>query len=292
MNDKKAFLLVDRLNKLLVKQAVLTKSTSRESILSLIEKLHPFESEKQLIRLGPNSDGGYLVPDDLEGIAACFSPGVSSISGFELDCAKRGMAIYMADKSVDKPELDIPAGQYHFLKKFIGCVNNDDYITMDEWVNTSSVLSDSDLLLQMDIEGGEYTAIINTSDSLMKRFRIMVIEFHYFKDLWNKRFFNLVENTFDKILQTHYCVHIHPNNYFGIDRKMGVEIPRLAEFTFLRRRGEERRGEERRGEERRGEERRGEERREPSLYAKKFPHKFDFDNVAGKTIILPKQWYK
>lgn len=38
---------------------------------------------KDLIRLGPNGDGGYLVPDDLTGIEACFSPGVCATSEFE-----------------------------------------------------------------------------------------------------------------------------------------------------------------------------------------------------------------
>lgn len=269
MREINAFLLVDMLNKLLVKKAVITKSTSPESLRNFIKRLYPFEFDKGLIRFGPNGDGGYLVPNDLDGIEACFSPGVSSISGFELDCIKKNMKVFMADKSVEKPNLDVPEHQYDFLKKFIGCVNNDDYITMDEWVNTNSKSPDSDLLLQMDIEGAEYTSLLHMSPALMNRFRIVIIEFHYFKDLWNQRFFNLVENTFDKILQTHICVHIHPNNYLGVDRKLGIEIPRLAEFTFIRK-----------------------DRGTFCNYQKRFPHELDFDNTSKKSIVLPKQWYK
>ncbi len=40
--------------------------------------------------MGGENDGGYLVPDDLEGIEYCFSPGVSNIATFELDCLNRG----------------------------------------------------------------------------------------------------------------------------------------------------------------------------------------------------------
>jgi hypothetical protein len=36
-----------------------------------------------LIRLGADGDGGYLVPDDLEDVAACFSPGVDDRASFE-----------------------------------------------------------------------------------------------------------------------------------------------------------------------------------------------------------------
>lgn len=65
MREINAFLLVDMLNKLLVKKAVITKSTSPESLRNFIKRLYPFEFDKGLIRFGPNGDGGYLVPNDL-----------------------------------------------------------------------------------------------------------------------------------------------------------------------------------------------------------------------------------
>ncbi len=224
--------------------------------------------EKGLIRLGAKGDGGYLVPDDLESIEACFSPGVSNVSEFELDCIKRGMKVFMADKSVEAPNLDIPKDRYSFIKKFIGTTNNEEFVTMNEWVASSGVSEESDLLLQMDIEGCEYTALLNTSTDLMKRFRIIVVECHYFKDLWNQRFFNLVENAFDYILQTHTCVHIHPNNYFGTYKRMGVEIPAIAEFTFVRN-----------------------DRATSAEFQRTFPHPLDSDNLRRKPVVLPKQWH-
>lgn len=53
--------------------------------------------DKGLIRLGPMSYEGYLIPDDLEGIEACFSPSVGFNSIFEKDCADRGMKVFLAD---------------------------------------------------------------------------------------------------------------------------------------------------------------------------------------------------
>ena len=135
--------------------SIIIPHTPKESVVSLINKLHPYSIDKELIRLGPNGDGGYLVPDDLVGIEACFSPGVDQISEFEADCLKRGMQIFLADKSVDKPKLDLASDKYNFLKKHIGITNNEDFITMDEWVKSGRLDEKSDLLLQMDIEGGE-----------------------------------------------------------------------------------------------------------------------------------------
>lgn len=257
-------------NYLLKKGVMLQRATEKSEVVQLIEKLYPVRTDLGLIRLGPNGDGGYLVPDDLKEIEACFSPGVDRISEFELDCVRKyNMKIFMADKSVEKPNLDLPEEEYGFIKKFIGCTSDADFITLDEWIKASKVAETTDLLLQMDIEGSEYHSIINMSPTLINRFRIMVIEFHSLHYLWNPYFFDKAKTVFEKILQTHYCVHIHPNNCCGIDDKFGIEIPRVAEITFLRK-----------------------DRVKNKSYANQFPHPLDFDNTENEPIQLSTDWYK
>lgn len=241
--------------------------TDKDKLISLIEKLHPYYTDKDLIRLGTNGDGGYLVPDDIEGISACFSPGVGNLTSFEQDCLNYGMQVYLADKSVDGPS--IKNDKFHFIKKFIGPITNEDFITMDDWVNDSLENKNSDLLLQMDIEGSEYLSILSMTEILLKRFRIMVIEFHELDKLWNREFFDVASNVFQKILKNHICVHIHPNNYYPLEKKDGIEIPRIAEFTFLRKN-------------------RNNNRKHQTI----FPHPLDFDCTDKEPIILPKCWYK
>jgi len=244
-------------------------SVSKVDIVLFIKDLWPQKTNFELIRLGPDTDGGYLVPDDLENIEACFSPGVDLISDFEMECYNRGMQLFLADKSVDKPNLKIADKEYHFTKKFIGTINNEDLITIDNWISSANIDSSSDLLLQMDIEGNEYSSLLTISNELMKRFRIIVIEFHDLNKIWNKEFFRLAQSVFLKILDTHVCVHIHPNNCCGTDVQKGIEIPKVAEFTFLRK-----------------------DRITSLNNSTKFPHKYDFDNTEGKSIDLPKIWYK
>ena len=154
-----------------------TATADSEQVNALIRRLHPVACDKELIRLGPHGDGGYLVPDDLEGILACFSPGVSNVAGFEKDCALRGMKVFMADGSVDAPpEFH---SQFEFTKKFIGSSTRGDFVSFEEWVDDSVAKLDGDLLLQMDIEGDEYETLLSISVGLQKRFRILVVEFHY-----------------------------------------------------------------------------------------------------------------
>ncbi|EIA10418.1 hypothetical protein [Flavobacterium frigoris] len=125
----------------------------KNKLEALIEKLQPYQTDKGLVRLGPNGDGGYLVPNDLEGIVACFSPGVDLTSGFEENSCKLGMEIYLASVSVIKPNLNLPDDIYNFLSKYIGCTNNKDFLTIDEWVKCVKIEEHFDLLLQMDIQG-------------------------------------------------------------------------------------------------------------------------------------------
>ena len=110
-----------------------------------------------------------MVPDDIEGIAACFSPGVGQISGFEADCVSRGMKGFLADGSVKGPAQSDAGLQ--FLKKHVGLITNG--TTMDDWMNASHTRQNSDLMLQMDIEGCEWLALANMSGPLLQRCRIL-----------------------------------------------------------------------------------------------------------------------
>lgn len=256
-------------NKLLAKTNIsIQEKTNKQEVLNLIEKLHPKKTLKPLIRMGPDGDGGYLLPDDLENIEACFSPGVDQVSGFEEDCSRAGMKLFLADKSVDFPPINLPEEKFNFIKKFIGYTQNEDYITMDEWVKQSNLKENSDLLLQMDIEGFEYFTIINMSLSLQKRFRIIVVELHSLHKLWEEEFFKLASAALGKILETHTCVHIHPNNCCGVDKKKDVKTARLAEFTFLRN-----------------------DRGLLNEYQSIFPNPLDFDCTPKPSIVLSEDWY-
>ncbi len=232
----------------------------------VVRSLRPIAPGMELIRLGPEGDGGYLVPDDLDGIGACFSPGVWKVSGFEYDCAERGMNVFLADNSVDAPA--VAHARFVFTKKNVGAVTRADFISLDDWVDAALPHADGDLLLQMDIEGYEYETLLGMSEQLLKRFRIMVIEFHQVDWVWSAAGFRYMAPTFQKILRHHTCVHLHPNNCCGVVTRGKLEIPRLMEFTFLRN-----------------------DRVRAKTFAKTFPHPLDRDNTGEGALPLPACWY-
>ncbi|MES2467132.1 MAG: FkbM family methyltransferase [Verrucomicrobiota bacterium] len=245
-----------------------TRMTELGRISSLLHSLHPVSCSKPLIRLGADSDGGYLVPDDLDGIVACFSPGVSDNSGFELSLAERGIPIFLADASVDAPA--VKHEKFHFQKKFVGGATHGDFVTLEDWIESCLRGGDGDLLLQMDIEGFEYESILATSGDAIRRFRIIVIEFHFLDRLFSEPCFELYAKVFEKLLLTHRCVHIHPNNVCGTIRVGKFEIPQMAEFTFY-----------------------GNDRILNADFVSNYPHPLDQDNVPENPhVILPASCYR
>jgi hypothetical protein len=246
----------------------ITRMTPIDEVQELLQGLFPKTCGPGLIRLGPESDGGYLIPDDLDGIDACFSPGVSSVSGFEKDCANRNIKVFLADASVNAPTENDDL--FDFMPVFIGSTNNGSYITIDKWIKSKIPDNEKELLLQMDIERGEYEVFHSISEKTINRFRIMVIEFHDLDEIWNYPFFIILSRVFKKILQTHDCVHIHPNNITNTKKLNGIETVQAMEFTFYKK-----------------------DRNNQNGYQTSFPHNLDRDNEHNQpTIVLPKSWFK
>jgi hypothetical protein len=245
----------------------LSWQTKPERVRELIRKLRPMDCGKELIRIGGAGDGGYLIPDDLEGIEYCFSPGVNTVSDFEDDLADRGIKSFLADYSVDGPPISRP--EFVFDKKFVGALNDEKFFTFAAWKDKYLKDYPGDMILQMDIEGAEYPVILSTPAELLNQFRILVIEIHYLDRLLDPGCFDLLASCFEKLLASFSVVHIHPNNFYGSAKSGDIEIPRLLEFTFL-----------------------NNARISNAKPAQRFPHPLDAPNVLyRRELVLPKCWY-
>lgn len=229
-----------------------------EEIDALLRALHPWDAGIPLVRLGPDGDGGYLVPDDLEGIAACFSPGVGDVSGFDDDCAGRGMVVFQADATVADP-----GGGHRFTARNLGATDAADAMTLATWLAEASPPA-GDLLLQMDVEGHEWSVLLSTPPEVLARFRIVVLEVHDLGALDRNPYRFVVRAALDRLLAGHVCVHAHPNNASGLVEVAGRTVPSELELTFLRR-----------------------DRVRHDGFVTRFPHPLDRDNVARPTVVLP-----
>lgn len=209
------------------------RATPRDEIEALIAQLRPVNCGHRLVRLGGSNDGGYLLPDDLNDIVYCFSPGVDRTANFERDCLARGITSFLADYSVDAPPISLPRCQ--FLKKFVGAYNNTETVAFEQWIEEMLPPNfNQDIILQMDIEGAEYHTIISTPLATLRRFRIVVVEFHDFQRIDNVEFCRMVRSAVGRIREDFVPVHIHPNNCCPVSKASGVSVLPVFEVTFLR----------------------------------------------------------
>jgi hypothetical protein len=191
-----------------------------------------YKSANDLIRLGKDHDGGYLVSEtDVCSSDAIIGLGINDDWSFESDFIKKNnVPLYAYDGSISKSiflrnalklltRIDKPKLFYRALKTFIsylkffsgtkkhyelfvGFDSNDKNISLDKIFNDSK---HSNIFLKIDIEGSEYrilNSIINNQD----RISGLAIEFHD------------VDLNFDKIIAfskslSMNIVHIHANNY-------------------------------------------------------------------------------
>jgi len=170
-------------------------------------------SEYNKIRMGKDYDGGYVIYDglDYDVIIGC---GISNDISFE-------------DMFVDKYKCDSIV--------FDGTINklpkskfNHKWNKINVYQGTLDLLLKQydKIFLKMDIEGSEWDFFKNVN---LENVSQMVIEFHsVFK------YPNIDMNILNKLQDTHYMIHIHPNNYrkkqYKIDDKL---IHSVWEATYI-----------------------------------------------------------
>jgi hypothetical protein len=206
--------------------------TKKEDLAEFFASRNRVRTNFELIRVGGAGDGGYLIPNDLEGINALFSPGVDQICEFELFFAQQGVTCFLADGSVDKPPVINP--NFRFTRKFVHQgASSKSWINFDDWIRSNSLM-DGNSLLQMDIEGGEWQIFSNISVDVLRSFRTIVVEFHGLHQLAYATSFETIRKAMDLLEKHFYLVHLHPNNAESMQDIQGFMVPALLEATYIR----------------------------------------------------------
>lgn len=234
-----------------------------------LKLIQPKPSPVPLVRIGGGGDGGYLVPDDLQGVVACFSPGVAESANFEIALAEKGVRSFMADKSVDSAPVSNEL--FDFEKLYLATHGEPGkFMRLDEWI-AEKKQNTGDLIFQMDIEGNEWPILADISPETLSRFRIIVLELHGMDNLLtNPLGIEIFTSIFRKLNHQFSVIHLHANNCCGVLKYQGVEIPRVLEVTLIRN-----------------------DRYENSkqVFESTIPNALDVPNVPGrKELILSRDW--
>ena len=195
--------------------------------------LQPHWNGYELIRVGDKSDGGYLLPNDLEEIKYCFSPGAGAIWTFEESLGSNyGIESLVCDGTIKVfPSFN---SLKSFIPKNVGLTESENVMSFESWVGEVGTHS-GDLLLQMDIEGGEYPILSSIDSEFLKRFRIIALELHDLHLLALPSSFSYqYTQLMTKLLKNFDVVHLHPNNCGGSYVAHGTLFPKVVEITLHR----------------------------------------------------------
>ena len=209
------------------------KTIDVNAILSLLLHISPKDCKHlKKIRVGSASDGGYVIPNDLEGIQGLISIGVGPDVSFDFALAERGIPSYQYDHTVDenpsKHEL------FHFHKLGWADHSSGEFVDLQTMIESNGLDEHDDLFLKFDVEGAEWDGLSTVSLETLSKFRHITCELHGLTQLSHHEKFTTVKNTLEKLTFNHTCVHIHANNYGGIALVHGIPMPDVVEVSFLR----------------------------------------------------------
>jgi len=196
--------------------------------------LKPFTTIYPKIRMGPNTDSGYvLIEEPFKHSSYLLSFGVGGNIDFEKEITSKYNILcdcYDAEPYYDIfPNLmDIDTG---------GCLEisnkikyHKSHITRD---NINLVIPDGiSYVMKMDIEGGEWDVFDYISEDNIKRMSMLIVELHLNNELYRTKSFETLFKSLTRLNKTHKCIHIHGNNNEGY-MPYTKNIPNVVECCYV-----------------------------------------------------------
>jgi hypothetical protein len=180
------------------------------------------------IRAGRRADGGYVVVDDFQNLAALISLGVGDDVSFDLAFAERGIPVFQYDHTIERPPAKHELFEFHQIK--VACYRNESSVTLKELATHHAI--NLKTILKIDIEGDEWEIFDETPVETLECFSQIICEFHWFhrcyEDEWNERALRVLR----KLRSRFAVVHIHANNFSPIRSLGNVPFPDVLEVTY------------------------------------------------------------
>lgn len=208
------------------------------SVVEALALLTPYDVDKRKERIGPASDGGYVLLPDLFGQLPMLSYGISTEYRFDIDMSERGHEVFMFDHTIDG--IDVPAGnqRMHWFKEGVGGARDlaQPVDTIENHLSANIPVG-GDAILKMDVEGCEYDAFDALSDQSLLRFQQIVFEIHNLHKLDDDGFRAKFVRMLSRLTAHYTLFHVHANNWDGGNTYTfisGVPVSSLLELSFVR----------------------------------------------------------
>ncbi|SFP04106.1 Methyltransferase FkbM domain-containing protein [Mesorhizobium sp. NFR06] len=202
----------------------------RERILTIGSLLSPMAvSGLDKIRIGSQTDGGYVMLDDFAGVDGALSLGINDDDSWDVDIARRDIIVHQYDNTIDKSPTS--NDKFTFFKEEISSGNSRG-VSIDD---ATDRIGGKKLVLKCDIEGSEWGAFASVDSNTLKKFSQIVCEFHGFGSINDERSYVMIEKALTKLHTVFDVIHVHANNSGPWMIISGVPFPSVIEITFANR---------------------------------------------------------
>lgn len=165
---------------------------------------------KELVRIGRDYDGGYIMPDDFgDDDKIAYSFGISDDVSWDKCMAAKGYDVFMYDHTIDA----LPEENEHFHWHKLGISDGTDpderLKSLEELIAINHHEGKRNMILKMDVEGAEWGFLERVKPEILSQFSQILIEFH---DINAPKNTGRILPVLRKLNQTHQPVHIHGQN--------------------------------------------------------------------------------
>jgi hypothetical protein len=189
---------------------------------------------RDLVRMGRDFDGGYIMLDYGLNNAIAYSLGINDDVSWDLGMAELGCDVFQYDHTIEQFPADHP--KFHSFKIGICDRPSQDPVfkTIEELVLENGHEAANGLILKMDIEGAEWSVLEHLSSSTINQFSQILMEVHWFKHVDETAHVRRFIEVLSKMNQTHQIIHVHSNNSGPIVLVAGMTLPDTFELTYVR----------------------------------------------------------
>jgi hypothetical protein len=208
------------------------KDTSASVLIEIgkLLKVYPSQSLK-MVRLGSQTDGGYVVFDDFDSNDIALSFGIGDNNSFDQSIGSLVSVVHMYDHTVPGPPIEFENGNFHRFG--ISHIDRVQFLTVPAIL--ADIPKEKELILKIDIEGAEWEIFRSLDRNQLSRFKQIVGEFHNIHNLVrNEKGQELVLSVLKCLTNSHTFVNLHPNNWGRADIIQGFLVPDVLEFTLVR----------------------------------------------------------
>ena len=149
-------------------------------------------------------DGSYVMLDDFENIKIAYSIGIDGEIQFDKALADKGIDVYMYDHTIYR--LPYENEKFHWKKIGIGGMSDrsNNIQTLTDMMKDNGHLNEKNMILKIDVEGPEWKALNDISEDVLKQFKYILIEYHFFQ-IYPELFYKVLK----KIYKTHQAFYVH-----------------------------------------------------------------------------------